>query len=171
MQSRAALRAFPGRASEAIERAAERPGRRVREQIPLVEIRDMGRSLAFYVDLLGFRVVSRWPDDEPVPGWAALAAGAARIMLRTGARPPRTPGGAVTLNLYVEGIDAFRDSIAAAGVRCGPVRSLFYGAREFSLRDPEGNEIAIVEFGASEPGYLASSTDGDEKDEEPNEGG
>ena len=66
-------------------------------------------------------------------------------------------GGSVTLSLYVDGLDDFRRDLVSAGYRCGEPQSLFYGAREFYLFDPDGNEIAIVEFAASEPGYLADA--------------
>jgi len=161
VQSRDELRAFPGRPAPAIESASGSRGeRRIREQIPLISVTDMHRALAFYVDALGFEVVSRWPDED-TPGWAALGSGGARIMLRTGHARRRVDHrhtrGPVTLSLYVEAIDAFRADLVAAGLRCGEVEQLFYGAREFYLNDPDGNELAFVEFAASEPVYLATA--------------
>ena len=162
------LRAFPGRPAPAIERArAAQRGRRIREQIPLIETSDMARALAFYLDTLGFEIISRWPDDGDVPGWVALGSGGARLMLRSspdgrdGSR--RRGAGSVTPNFYVEDLDVFSALIEAAGYPCGKTRSLFYGAREFDLRDPDGNGLVFVEFAASEPGYL--STPGSEKAE------
>ena len=132
------------------------------EQLPLIAVADMARSLRFWVDTLEFRIVSRWPDEpDEAPGWAALASGAARVMLQAGHHtrtldPARDTGGTVMLNFYVEGLDAIRQRIEAAGYRCGQVRRMFYGAREFYLLDPDGNEIAIVEFAAGGPDYLAT---------------
>lgn len=160
--SRDELRAFPGRPNDDIRRArAGVAGRRLREQIPLVQTRDMARALDFWVDALGFEIVSRWPDDDRVPGWVALAAGGARVMLRKGHPRRRVayPGrpGLVILNFYVEGLDAIRDELVAAGHRCGEPEQLFYGAREFYVQDPDANEIAIVEFAASDPAYMATA--------------
>ncbi len=163
LSTRTGLASFPGRPAPLRARAREaRPPFRVREQIPLVAVRDMAHSLEFYAERLGFREMSRWPElaDEP-PGWAALASGAARLMLHQGHHrraidPRRNARGCVTLSLYVDGLDAFRASLVAAGIRCGDVKSLFYGAREFYLNDPDGNELAIVEFEASDPDYLTS---------------
>jgi DNA-binding CsgD family transcriptional regulator/uncharacterized glyoxalase superfamily protein PhnB len=158
--SRAELRAFPGRPAAQIERArTARSRRRIREQIPLIETADMARALEFYVSALGFEAVERWPENRELPGWVALAAGGARLMVRSGRRTRSSPmpGPSVVLSLYVEGVDLFRRDLAKAGYRCGEVRSLFYGAREFTVRDPDANEVAIVEFAASEPGYLASA--------------
>ena len=124
----------------------------------------MGRALDFYVGALGFEVVARWPDGDGPPGWAALGAGSARLMLHAGhhqravdhGKDGARKGGTVTLSLYVDGLDRFRSDLMAAGYRCGEPETLFYGAREFYLLDPDGNELAIVEFAASDPGYLAT---------------
>lgn len=162
VKSRDELRAFPGRPAASIERASEaRRGHRIREQIPLIHVPDMLRSLDFYVGVLGFEVVSRWPDDERPPGWVALGAGGARLMLRVG-HPRRRidhrhKPGTVVLNFYVEGLDAIRQRLIEAGHECGTIESLFYGAREFYVRDPDGNELTLVEFPSSEPGYMATA--------------
>ena len=157
--TRDGLRAFPGRPAADVA-AARRPIPAIREQIPLVAVHHMTKSLAFYVDALGFRVISRWPGDEDPPGWAALGSGGARVMLHQGHHRRRVEqsrrAGTVTISLYVEGLDAFRRNLVRAGVRCSDPKSLFYGAREFYLQDPDGNELAIVEFAASEPKYLAT---------------
>ena len=62
----------------------------------------------------------------------------------------------MTLQLHVDGLERFRCDLIKAGYRCGEVEALFYGAREFYLVDPDGNELAIVEFAASDPAYLTS---------------
>jgi uncharacterized glyoxalase superfamily protein PhnB len=162
LRSRAELRAFPGRPASAIEQArAARAARRIREEISLVHVRRMDRALDFYSAALGFAVVARWPDEGDAPAWVALAAGGARLMLRVG-HPRRSvvhpaKPGPVTLNLYVEGLDAVRRDLVAAGYRCGEPQSLFYGAREFYVLDPDGNELALVEFAAGDPGYMATA--------------
>ena len=161
VKTREDLRSFPGRPAPALSRArAARTDRRIREQIPLIATRDMARALDFYVDTLGFEIVARWPEDASPPGWAAIGAGGARLMLHAGHHrreiEPRQPGGTVTLSLYVEGLDAFRRELAAEGFQPTEIESLFYGAREFYLLDPDGNELAFVEFAASDPGYLTT---------------
>ncbi|HUG37797.1 MAG TPA: hypothetical protein VML54_12640, partial [Candidatus Limnocylindrales bacterium] len=114
----------------------------------------------FYPALLGLEPVARWPDDG-VPGWVALSAGAARLMLRVG-HPRREVDhrhqpGPVTVNLYVEGLDALRRDLVAAGHPCSKTATLFYGAREFYVLDPDRNELALVEFSVSDPGYMANA--------------
>lgn len=162
VHGREELRAFPGRPASAIA-GVRQPGRRIREQISLVAVQDMRRSLDFYVSHLGFEIVSQWPDDGRTPGWVALASGGARLMLRVG-HPRRqivhrAERGPITLSLYVEGLDSFRRDLLSAGVRCDEPETLFYGAREFFVADPDSNEVSIVEFAASDPKYMATSGD------------
>ena len=116
VQSRDGLRTFPGRPAPVVDVATrEASPHRVLEQLPLIAVADMARSLRFWVDTLEFRIVSRWPDEpDEAPGWAALASGAARVMLQAGHHtrtldPARDTGGTVMLNFYVEGLDAIRD--------------------------------------------------------------
>jgi DNA-binding CsgD family transcriptional regulator/catechol 2,3-dioxygenase-like lactoylglutathione lyase family enzyme len=158
LRSRQALRDWPGRPVER-HRLAEESAHtwRIREQIPLIAVGDMPRSLAFYVDLLGMEVVSCWPDAPAVPGWAALGAAAARLMLHDGhhRREAHTlrGGGSVTLTLYVDGLDALHAGLSGAGWKPSMIERMPYGARECYLSDPDGNELALVEFAASDPGY------------------
>lgn len=158
LRSRQALRDWPGRPLERLSAAEREPrGWRIREQIPLIAVPDMPRALAFYKGLLGMEVVTSWPDPPAVPGWAALAAGAARLMLHQGhhrrddAARPR--GGPITLTLYVDGLDAIHASLLAAKASPTTIERMPYGAREFYVSDPNGNELAIVEFALSDPGY------------------
>jgi DNA-binding CsgD family transcriptional regulator/uncharacterized glyoxalase superfamily protein PhnB len=162
VHTRQELRAFPGRPAHQIE-AARRDAARfaIREQIPLVHVQDMESSLLFYSDTLGFEIVGRWPDTHETPGWVALGAGGARVMLRVGhpRRQVRASGrpGLVCMNFYVAGLDEVRDRLIEAGYPCSEPETLFYGAREFDVLDPDANELAIVEFAASDPVYLPSA--------------
>lgn len=160
LRNRDALRAWPGRPAVMIDAAPEEPSDwRIREQIPLLAVQEMERVLAFYIERLGFDLVARWPDAPEPPGWVALASGAARLMLHAGhhrreVHATNEPG-PVTLSLYVDGLDALHESLRTAGLSPTEIRRTMYGARECYLNDPEGNEIALVEFRASDPGYLA----------------
>lgn len=53
----------------------------VSEVVPFFAVSDMGRSLAFYVDGLGFKMESRW-TDEGVLRWCRLQIGDAGLMLQ-----------------------------------------------------------------------------------------
>jgi uncharacterized glyoxalase superfamily protein PhnB len=158
------LRDWPGRPATVLEeRSANTQSWSIREQIPLIAVHDMRAMLKFYRVALGMTVVSRYPEngDEP-PGWCALASGAARIMLHEGHHARNVSNsvgpGRITLSLYVTGIDALRADLVARGLRPGAIAQLFYGAREFYIKDPEGNELALVEFAASDPPYVTQPT-------------
>ncbi len=53
----------------------------VSEVVPFFAVKDMGRSLAFYVDGLGFEMENKW-TDEGVLRWCRLQIGDAGLMLQ-----------------------------------------------------------------------------------------
>jgi uncharacterized glyoxalase superfamily protein PhnB len=56
------------------------------------------------------------------------------------------------LYVYVEDVDAHHARAAAAGADIvRPLNDTSYGAREYSLRDPEGN---LWSFGTYLPGWM-----------------
>ncbi len=163
LHSRQALIAWPGRPLEAIHARRAESNWRIREQIPLIAVRDMSRMLAFYTDLLQFEVISTYPDPPEEPGWVALGSGAARVMLHAGHHlhdaTKLRPGGTVTLCYYLEGLDALHAALCNAGHSPSPIETMPYGARECFIRDPEGNELSLVDFPASTPVYATQPTE------------
>ena len=53
----------------------------VNEVVPFFAVKDMVKSLAFYVDGLGFEVETKW-EDEGVLRWCRLQIGGAGLMLQ-----------------------------------------------------------------------------------------
>ena len=53
----------------------------VREVVPFLAVADMGASLAFYVERLGFSMEAKW-IDEGVLRWCQLRLGGASLMLQ-----------------------------------------------------------------------------------------
>jgi uncharacterized glyoxalase superfamily protein PhnB len=84
--------------------------------------------------------------------------------LRDASALPR--GGPVTLTLYVDGLDALHEALGGCGRHPTEIQRMPYGARECYVQDPEGNEIALVEFRASEPPYVLERSDGGDGGEE-----
>jgi catechol 2,3-dioxygenase-like lactoylglutathione lyase family enzyme len=163
LHGRQALTDWPGRPVEVLRAGDQRERAwRIREQIPLVAVKDMERMLAFYAGALGFDVVARYPDPPEMPGWAALGSGAARLMLHLGHHTRDTrgarPDGTITLCLYLDGIASLRDELVANGHAASPIEQMPYGAFECFLQDPEGNELSLVEFPASDPLYTTRTT-------------
>ncbi|MDJ0950356.1 MAG: VOC family protein [Alphaproteobacteria bacterium] len=124
-------------------------------------VADMGASLAFYCEVLGFSLsMGVSPDREILTDgrpradlvFALIVKDAAELMLQRRdsmtADVPAFPADAVpggTFTLYIRGEDA--DALAArlpAGVEVikGPETS-WYGMREIFIRDPDGYVLAL----------------------------
>lgn len=127
-------------------------------------VRDLERSLAFYVDLLGCSVVDDTALDGPVP--AFYSAGAARrmrlVMLRASAGPwgamlelmqldpPSVPPGrAAHVSFLVQDLDAACAHLADAGVPlAGPVATVelprLGASRIAFVLDPDDHLVELV---------------------------
>jgi catechol 2,3-dioxygenase-like lactoylglutathione lyase family enzyme len=99
-----------------------------------LEVSDLERSLAFYLDGLRFECDRR--DDDPRPR-VVLRAGDLRLVLDQAAvrRNGRRPG--IRLSMEVSGLDVYHDALVARGV------SVTFpadedGRRAFTVRDPDG---------------------------------
>lgn len=58
--------------------------------IPSLLVRDMDASLAFYSDVLGFRITGRTLDEHP-PGWAEVSRGGATLRMGPRGHALRAP--------------------------------------------------------------------------------
>lgn len=99
---------------------------------------DLPRTLAFYRDVLGF-AVARAED-----AFAFVGAGGVELMFvhDPEAKIPAVRG----LVFFLEGVDELHARVARAKVPVlwGP-ETYDYGAREFSIADPDGNELIFSE--------------------------
>lgn len=129
---------------------------------------DLERSLAFYRDLLGFKLVARasWPvgrGADAVTGLkdssgsvAILRLGNAHIELFEFSSPtpkpadpnrPASDHGFTHLALDVKNVDAVYKRLKAAGMRFhAPPQPIGGGSRGTYGRDPDGNIIEIIEI-------------------------
>ena len=106
----------------------------------MIYTRRLDRSLRFYRDLLGFRVISQGGD-----GYARLRSptGSTSIALHVDPKLKRTKEG---LRLYfeVKGLDALCRKMAKAGVRfTQQPREMEWGWRHAYLKDPDGHELSL----------------------------
>ena len=119
-----------------------------KQLVPLLNVADVARSLAFYTERLGFTLAQSY-EDEGTPIWAALEFGEASLMLNRpdhalcDGREARPSYGDVVLYLTVDDAAALHESLRAAGLEPGPLTREDYGMLEFLVRDPDGYEIAI----------------------------
>ena len=111
---------------------------------PMLQTRDLPKTIAFYTDILGFKVEGSWPEG-PSPTWCMLRANDASLMFSTyeAAEEPNMTG---SLYLYPQDIDALWEHVKDAAEVDAPLRTTEYGMREFVVHDPNGYHLA---FGVS----------------------
>lgn len=103
--------------------------------LPRLPVADMDRSIAYYQEVLGFRLAWRTADGS----LASLASDDVELFLlvpRTGTSPiqPRTA------YIYVDDPDALCTEYQQAGADIvDPVQSRSYGMRDFEVRDLDGH--------------------------------
>jgi catechol 2,3-dioxygenase-like lactoylglutathione lyase family enzyme len=112
-----------GKASPApsrFDRVAGADAVQVHEIVPFLHPVSMARSLAFYRDLLGFRIALAWPSPADVR-WCRLEHGHAALMLQepgdVHGRSPRIPlGQGLSLNFTCSNALAVYDAVIGSGV-------------------------------------------------------
>lgn len=111
---------------------------------PRLHVADFNRSVAFYRDVLGFEVLSTFP--EGTPSFALLARDGVGLQIG-GIDTAKAPSSPPTVTLYFDVRDALvlharlKDTVA---IEWGP-DVFFYHRREFAFRDPDGHLIIISE--------------------------
>jgi uncharacterized glyoxalase superfamily protein PhnB len=127
---------------------------RVTSLVPLLNVRDVSRSIEFYQQALGFECKSRF-EHEGRTVWASLASGDIEIMLNvTGSvdqyeavhesRSTRGNFSDCVLYLRVDDADALYDRFQREGFTTSEIFDTEYGLREFHMRDFDGYELSIT---------------------------
>jgi uncharacterized glyoxalase superfamily protein PhnB len=119
---------------------------------PNLLVANVERSLAFYVDVLGFVRGMSVPDESPFV-FASVTGGGVEIFLNDAATAikeypgfgGRPLGATGTLYIEVEGVDALHDRLKNAVKIVMPLITQFYGVREFAFEDPDGYVITFAE--------------------------
>ncbi len=112
---------------------------------PLLAVQDATRALEFYKQAFGATEVMRLTETSGKIAHAEILLGEARIMIadehpQYNASPQSLGGSTVTINLYVEDVDARVSQAVAAGAKLlDPVQDQFYGDRSGRLADPFGH--------------------------------
>lgn len=110
-----------------------------------LHVHDLAKALQFYVNVLGFRVTSVFPDAV-APIFAMLARDNVYLQLG-GAGGSREQGNPSTCTLWLDVTDAqglWEQLRAQTTIEWGP-QVFFYGRREFAVRDPDGNLLVVSE--------------------------
>ena len=134
----------------------------------MLTTKDMQKSLAFYRDVLGFRVESAWPSESNAM-WANVVMGRQSIMLGADMAPEaiehacssdpakaavmkerhvefgrNKPGSGVYVYVAVDDVDAHQKSVAAkVAKKPAKPESQFYGIRDYEVEDPDGYRLMI----------------------------
>src|SRR5262245_56937902 len=119
---------------------------------PNLVVSDIARSTAFYRDVLGFSIKQTVPDAAPfvfvwlerddVPVFLNDAKAAAADLPLVADRPF---GGTVALFIVVTEVDRLHDRVAPRAEVVMPLKTQFYGMREFAVIDPDGHIITFAE--------------------------
>ena len=119
---------------------------------PNLIVRDIAKSTAFYRDVLGFAIKQTVPDAEPfVFVW--LERDGVPVFLNDfkaaehdypdAAKLPQ--GGTAALFFVIAGVDAYHAVVAPKAKVVMPLKTQFYGMREFAITDPDGHTLTFAE--------------------------
>jgi len=119
---------------------------------PNLVVADVERSLAFYVDTLGFTRGLTVPDASPFV-FASVTSGAVEIFFNDAAVAikeypafaSRPIGATATMFIEMEGVDALHERLEGSVKVVMPLVTQFYGLREFAIEDPDGYIITFAE--------------------------
>ena len=120
---------------------------------PNLVVANVKRSLAFYVETLGFSCGMTVPDESPFV-FASVTSGPVEIFFNDAAAAikeypafaGRPIGATGTLFIEMEGgVDALHDRLKPTVKIAMPLVTQFYGTREFAIEDPDGYVITFAE--------------------------
>lgn len=119
---------------------------------PNLLVRDIAKSTAFYRDVLGFTMGDTVPDKEPfVFVWMKrdeVSVFLNDIKAAAHDYPPAAqmaPGGTAALFFIVTDVDGYHARVAPHANVIMPLKTQFYGMREFAVTDPDGHIITFAE--------------------------
>lgn len=103
---------------------------------------DFDASLAFYRDVLGWKVIASWEDDDKARG-AVLSGGGVKVVIAESHRGTTDEDRGPNLHLDIHNVDArFKKIPPGAHVKVAP-EDTHWGTRWFVVSDPDGNLIAF----------------------------
>ena len=113
------------------------------------QVKDVARSVKFYVDQLGFAL-----DLERLPAFAQVSTNGLKLILSgpgaSGSRPmpdgeKQEPGGWNRVILRVSDLESQIESLKKAGLHFRNQMEAGPGGKQIQLEDPDGNPIELFE--------------------------
>lgn len=108
----------------------------MRRVTPMIHVPDVAATIAWY-ESVGFSVLGTGEDGGETV-WAELAFGDGRIMLGSGGKPSDEPRREVDLYVHTENVDRLFAGLSKIVRVQEPPHDMFYGMREFIVRDNNG---------------------------------
>jgi lactoylglutathione lyase len=119
---------------------------------PNLLVQNIERSTSFYRDVLGFQIKQTVPDKSPfvfvwlerdgVPVFLNDPKAVEEELPSTAGRPF---GGTVTMYFVIKGVDALHADVRPKVKVVMPLKTQFYGMREFAIEDPDGHLLTFAE--------------------------
>ncbi len=116
-----------------------------------INVGDMAKSKEFYVEKLGFEIVTEYRQDDD-NWWTTLALpeGGTRITLsRAKAAPNSIKEGMLTMYFEVSDIEAAHEEAKAKGIKTNGVKASLFGpgsgVKWFSAKDPDGTQVMFAD--------------------------
>jgi len=122
---------------------------------PVLFVQEVEPCVKFWVERLGFEKTTEVPDGDKL-GFAILQKGGVELMYQSYASLEKDiPGvaaavrkGPTFLYIEVENLDVIVGAMQGTEVVV-PVRTTFYGAKEFGVKDPAGHILTFAQFNAA----------------------
>jgi len=124
---------------------------------PNLIVRDVAASLHFYQSVLGLEQGMTVPDAAPFV-FGSVTNGTVEIFFNdqkavgeedpelAGTNPPAKLGGTLTLYLETDAVDEVLRAVEKAKCRITmPIKTQFYGMREFAFQDPDGWTVTVAQ--------------------------
>ncbi|MDP5168732.1 MAG: VOC family protein [Bacteroidia bacterium] len=109
---------------------------------PMLETKNLSKSIQWYQEILGFELQDHLPDL----GWASLVKDDVRIMLMTRVTQRKHSDPVLTgsFYFYTSEVDAWWEALKGKVPVEYPLETYSYGMREFAIRDINGY---LLQFG------------------------
>ena len=116
--------------------------------VPLLQVGNLSETLAYYQEVLGFTVLSLWPDARE-PKWAHVARGQAHLLLTFDLGASDRPfiaekGNGVVLYIVVDDVAAAYHELEERGAIIVQELAEFSGRWQFSIGELNGYILAFT---------------------------